>query len=420
VPAFPYILGLQYRGTVSGGAVQSVPAGAQDYFANGVLTGTPSSVPLLAAWATRNAASPATIISAFDPSAGPQTTWPAGVPAGARTSGGVAAPTLADTQRIRFSESAVYINANGLASYPMGPWFDALQPGGVFANFPSNAGHQMHFPRLPAAATAKTATGLGAVGLWVNGVAVFNVLDGASYSNAQGADIGGGLVGASAILVSAASFERAPVAPGSLVTAFPLFGTSMATATAAAESPAWPTSLGGASVAVRDSAGVQRDAVISYAAPGQINFRLPDSLAVGYGTVTISAGGKAASTGINVVAVYPHLFAATADGLAAGYVQRVRGGQQSVESLFQSVDLGPESDQVFLMLFGSGLGGTTSATAAAGGVDVPVVYAGPQGTYPGLDQFNLQLPRTLAGKGKVEVILRAGGKVSNAVHLTLQ
>ncbi len=45
---------------------------------------------------------------------------------------------------------------------------------------------------------------------------------------------------------------------------------------------------------------------------------------------------------------------------------------------------------------------------------------GPQGTFTGLDQFNLLLPRALAGKGKVELTVTANGKVSNTVNLTIK
>src|SRR5262249_4222114 len=62
VPAFPYILGLQYRGTASGSLIQTVPAAAQDYFANGALTGAISTTPLLGAWATRNSRTNASVI----------------------------------------------------------------------------------------------------------------------------------------------------------------------------------------------------------------------------------------------------------------------------------------------------------------------------------------------------------------------
>src|ERR1041385_8876093 len=42
------------------------------------------------------------------------------------------------------------------------------------------------------AAGTKAATGMGPVGMWVNGVAIFNTLDGGSYSSAAGDDQGGG------------------------------------------------------------------------------------------------------------------------------------------------------------------------------------------------------------------------------------
>jgi uncharacterized protein (TIGR03437 family) len=51
---------------------------------------------------------------------------------------------------------------------------------------------------------------------------------------------------------------------------------------------------------------------------------------------------------------------------------------------------------------------------------VPVAYAGPQGTYAGLDQINLSLPQSLTGKGKVDVVVTAAGKPSNPVHITIR
>ena len=45
------------------------------------------------------------------------------------------------------------------------------------------------------------------------------------------------------------------------------------------------------------------------------------------------------------------------------------------------------------------------------------IYAGPQGTWAGLDQYNVAIPRSLAGKGKVSVSLSVNGKTSNAVNL---
>ena len=56
-------------------------------------------------------------------------------------------------------------------SFIIGPWFMATSNSGVFVNFPTKQNSLLGFPRNPTAPAAKTTTGLGAVGMWVNGVA---------------------------------------------------------------------------------------------------------------------------------------------------------------------------------------------------------------------------------------------------------
>lgn len=371
-PAFPYIFAAQYYGAVTGGNAREVPAG----LAEGV-TGQTSA--LITSWATRNAAQPARVISAFNPSAGPRDTWPLDVPEGARTQGGVTAPVNADIQRIRYSDSLVYINANGLPSYPMGAWFDALQGGGVFAGQPTAQNVQAQFPRSPAAATTRRNVGLGAQGYWVNGVAVYNVLDGASYSQARGTDVGGGLVGLAAVHVSAASFEQGPLVPGSFATAFPLFGLTFASPESAV-------------VRVRDSAGVTRNAAVSFASPGQINYRLPADTAIGYGTVTVASGGVEITGNINVRDTYL--------------------------SLFSSASVVSSATESVLVLYGTGMGRATSATATVGGANADVLFAGAQSEFPGLDQINVRLPRD--ARGRLKVVVNAGGRLSNTVEVDVR
>jgi len=50
-------------------------------------------------------------------------------------------------------------------------------------------------------------------------------------------------------------------------------------------------------------------------------------------------------------------------------------------------------------------------------VDLPVLYAGAQGTLAGLDQVNAQLPQSLAGRGEVDVMLTVDGKPANTVRV---
>lgn len=416
-PAFPYILSGQYYGTASGGQVQSVTGTVTDYFDNGAYTQTPETRPLLASWETTNSTRFAQIISGLDPAAGPVTTWPGTEPAGITTSGSVTAPVYADTQRIRYSASSVYINANGLPSYTFGPWFGFQSNGGVFINFPTSQNLIWQFPSSPAPAATLTSTGGGTCGLWVNGVAVFNFIDGASYSNSAGADEGGGIVTPAVLNVSAASSEGGPVAPNSILSSYPIFGATIASSTASAATPNWPTTLGGATVTVKDSAGTTRAAQISYASPTQLNFVVPSGTAAGVATVTVTVGSSSVTGGLNVVATYPNLFSINSSGLAAAYVQYLNG---QISSVTQPVSAGTASNSAYLVLVGSGLGSTTQATATIGGVNATVTYAGPQGTYPGLDQYNILIPPSLAGKGQVDVIVTAAGLPSNTVNITIQ
>lgn len=433
-PAFPYIIGMQYYSAPGGSSNSAAPSTAASYFANGVYQQpTPTNAAsntLLSSWQTARSQESARVVSGFDPAAGPRTVWPFAVPAGAQATGSVSTPAKSDTQSISYTDTAVYVTSNNLASYVMGPWFIDGSNGGVFMNFPSVQTMRARLPRTPTSTTTRTNTGLGPVGIWVNGVAVFNVLDGSSYSNALQRDAGGGPVSPGTMHVSAASFEGGPMAPGSLASAFALFGSRLAATTAGVSSPDWPFTLGGTTVTVRDASGVNRAAQISYASPGQVNYRVPEGVANGLATVTISANGSSFSGAINILASYPNLFMLSGDGLAAAYVARSRGGNVTTEDLYQfgstgltarPIDLGPGSDEVFVVLFGSGLGGGSQAVRATiDGVEAPVAYAGAQGTYPGLDQFNVQILPALAGRGRVPVVITVGDRAANTVFISIK
>jgi len=58
-------------------------------------------------------------------------------------------------------------------------------------------------------------------------------------------------------------------------------------------------------------------------------------------------------------------------------------------------------------------------TCSVGGTAVPVLYAGVQGAYAGLDQINVRLPSSLSGAGLVALRCLAGTVNSNAVTLLL-
>jgi len=84
--------------------------------------------------------------------------------------------------------------------------------------------------------------------------------------------------------------------------------------------------------------------------------------------------------------------------------------------------MGSATDKVYLTLYGTGFDSATAAnvTVTVNGANTPVLYAGPGGDSPGLDQVNVQLPASLAGKGNVNVQLTAGGVSANQVQVTIQ
>ena len=81
------------------------------------------------------------------------------------------------------------------------------------------------------------------------------------------------------------------------------------------------------------------------------------------------------------------------------------------------------SDQVYLVLYRTGIrlrSTLTNVTASIGGTSLPLVYAGAQGSFAGLDQANILLPRTLTGRGEVDITLNVDGKISNVVRVNFK
>ena len=230
-------------------------------------------------------------------------------------------------------------------------------------------------------------------------------------------------------LVHSASFTAGAVAPAQIVS---LFGEGLATGTAIADSLPLPTELSGATVEVTDSNGVARLCALFFASPGQINYEIPPATAPGAATLTVrKAGRDFLSAPINVEAVAPGLYSANArgEGVAAAQVLRVDGaGNRTVEPVFDAsltptpIDLGPVSDQVFLLLFGSGIRGfSSSVEVIIGDETIPVLGAAAQGEFVGLDQVNVgPLPRVLLGGGELSLRLSADGRQANVVTVSFR
>ncbi|MGH9800009.1 MAG: hypothetical protein ACRD82_06560, partial [Blastocatellia bacterium] len=238
--------------------------------------------------------------------------------------------------------------------------------------------------------------------------------------------------------VSAASYLAASLAPQQIAAAF---GSELADSVTVANVTPLPTSLGGVTVNVTDSAGNQRPASLFFVSPGQINFAMPEALANGLAQIAVSKNGVTVSTEAKQVEpVSPGIFSASSNGagVAAAVVLRVKAdGSQRYEAVsrFDSalgkfvavpIDLGDAAsgEQVYLILFGTGLRGRSSLTAVSaslGGTAMPVFYAGLQGDFVGLDQINIgPLPRTMVGRGEIDVLAVIDGKNANVVKISFQ
>jgi uncharacterized protein (TIGR03437 family) len=235
--------------------------------------------------------------------------------------------------------------------------------------------------------------------------------------------------------VSAASYRGTELTSESIASAF---GQVLATGTANANTATLPTTLAGTTVRVRDNAGSERLAPLFFVSPGQINFLIPAGTSLGAATITVTNGnGVVSAGGINIVTLAPGLFAANADGqgvAAADAVRVLANGGQRFETIARfdtatsrfvatPIDLGPAGEQVFLVLYGTGLRNRSSlatVTAQIGGASATVAFAGAQGSLIGLDQVNVLLPRVLIGRGDVDVVLTLDGKAANTVRVNIR
>ena len=98
---------------------------------------------------------------------------------------------LANIQSVDYSTSWVYVHTNGIPTYVTGPFLDgnpsvATTQSAIF-KFPLNPSQNTGTP---------TNTTGGNIGVFINGVALFDYRDGVSYKNSTGLDAGGPLGGA--------------------------------------------------------------------------------------------------------------------------------------------------------------------------------------------------------------------------------
>ncbi|HUA64825.1 MAG TPA: YHYH protein [Alphaproteobacteria bacterium] len=86
-------------------------------------------------------------------------------------------PAYCGVQEVYSSSNWVYVRSTGLASYTMGPWYLNSAHTQLFPNLPTNQQVLYRFPRTNNVPATKTENGGGQIGIFVDGVAMYNSWD---------------------------------------------------------------------------------------------------------------------------------------------------------------------------------------------------------------------------------------------------
>lgn len=190
-------------------------------------------------------------------------------------------------------------------------------------------------------------------------------------------------------------------------------------------------------ISIVDSLGVSRFAAILPGADGQLGVLVPAETAAGSAAVILVAPDGTVSYGAAAIAtVAPGIFSAAGDGqgpaAATLWVLRPDGTLSisaaascaaNVPCEAATLDVGPPGSLAVLVLYGTGIRGRSAldkVTCTIGSADAPVLYAGPHGGSPGLDQVNVVLPGQMAGAGLVSIRLSVDGVAANATQINIR
>ncbi len=228
-------------------------------------------------------------------------------------------------------------------------------------------------------------------------------------------------------LNGASYFAKHGLAPEAFVAAF---GSNLAAATEVGYD--LPTTLGGVTVTITDSAGEMHAARIYVVSPKQINYLIPAGVAFGEAVVTVKRDNQiVAEDTVEIAAVSPGIFSAASngEGVAAAVFLRVNpDGSRTDGVIFDGslapipLDMGPEGSQLYIFLYCTGMRNHMgNVSVKVNGIEAP--YSGPvdQMQFAGLDQLNVgPLPRSLIGGGEVDIEVMIDGKDANVVTAAFQ
>ncbi len=158
-----------------------------------------------------------------------------------------------------------------------------------------------------------------------------------------------------------------------------------------------------------------------------VNYAINDT---SYSFEFVDASGNKTNQNFNKAPAWPTLYSVGSAGLATGYITRVRGTQQLTEQFVQSangqatgipIDVSNLTDQVFLILYGTNLNApANNGTATINGIATTLTYAAPTTPYNGVAQYNIAIPNSLAGAGKVDIYVTVNNRTSNPVNVIIK
>ena len=214
------------------------------------------------------------------------------------------------------------------------------------------------------------------------------------------------------LVLNGASFGNEPsstkaVAPNSIAVGL---GGDLAKTTEQAQrqqNGTFPTNVGGTTVRVNG-----RLAQIFFVSPSQVNFLVPAETEIGIADVVITNANNFETRGkVTVLRAAPGVFTFSGDGRGEGVILDA--------DTLQPGPFDPSNGQRRLIVFATGVRNATQVTVQIGGRFVTVESVVPSSNLPGLDEIHLLLPADLRGAGMVELVVRADGRDSNPVTVTI-
>jgi len=170
-----------------------------------------SATPLLNSWYTEGSSHYARLFE-DDNAVGTNTsitTWSRG--AGVQSS-----PTYGGVHQVSHDDDYVYVKTSGLGTHLMGPWYGGTARTNRLPNYPSNLAKTYAIPKTPIIPNVKTSTSGGAIGIFVDGVTMYDSRDAFSFDGTtdQSGNGGLGVWNSDAYVNEGATFDVAFAHPG--------------------------------------------------------------------------------------------------------------------------------------------------------------------------------------------------------------